>query len=155
PAAFSVTAIPRRAEPEPNPRCRLSLFSAHELVHLVHTYGPGLVGVVVTLEAMGLPLPAETLMIATAASLGSAGQGGIVWLVLAASAGAIVGDNIGYLIGHTLGWRALRRWGRHIGLSEDRFLLGRYLFRHYGGRVVFVGRFVVLVRTVAALLAGA
>lgn len=104
---------------------------------------------------MGLPLPAESLLIAAAASLGAAGRGGILWLILAASAGAIAGDNIGYLIGRTLGWRALCRWGRHIGLSDDRLLLGRYLFRRYGGRVVFLGRFVVLLRTVSALLAGA
>lgn len=133
----------------------MSLFSEHHLIQLVGTYGPGLVGAVVLMEAMGLPVPAESLLIATAASLGTEHKPGITWIVTAAAAGAVLGDNIGYLVGRTLGWRALRRWGRHIGLSQDRLLLGAYLFRCHGGKVVFLGRFVVLLRTIAALLAGA
>jgi membrane protein DedA with SNARE-associated domain len=133
----------------------MSLFSGHYLAHLIAAYGPGLIGAIVWLEAMGLPLPAESLLVATAAALGTAHKPGIAWIVAAAAAGAILGDNCGYLIGHSLGWRALRRWGRHIGLSQDRLLLGAYLFRCHGGKVVFLGRFVVLLRTVAALLAGA
>jgi membrane protein DedA with SNARE-associated domain len=131
------------------------LFSDHHLAHLVAVYGPGLIGALVWLEAMGLPLPAESLLIATAAALGTTRKPGIAWIVAAAAAGAILGDNCGYLIGYSLGWRALRRWGRHIGLSQDRLLLGAWLFRRHGGKVVFFGRFIVLLRTVAALLAGA
>lgn len=133
----------------------VSLFSEHHLAHLVVAYGPGLVGGIVMLEAIGLPLPAESLLIASAAALGTAHKPGIAWIVIAAGAGAILGDNIGYLIGRTLGWRALRRWGHHIGLSQDRLLLGAYLFRCHGGKVVFLGRFVALLRTASALLAGA
>ncbi len=133
----------------------MSLFSEHTLVHLVETYGPGLIGLVTGLEAMGLPLPAESLLIATAAYAGTTGKIGIAWIVLAAATGAILGDNLGYVIGRTLGWRALRRWGCHIGLTEDRLTLGAYLFRHHGGKVVFFGRFVALLRTLSALLAGA
>ena len=133
----------------------MSLLSEHSLIHLVEAYGPGLVGVMTALEAMGVPLPAESLLIASAAAIGTAHRSGIVWLIMAAAAGAIIGDNCGYLIGRTLGWRALHRWGRHVGLAEDRLLLGAYLFRRHGGKLVFFGRFVVLLRTVAALLAGA
>ena len=133
----------------------MSLLSEHHLVHLVATYGPGLIGLVTALEAMGLPLPAESLLIATAASLGTAHRPGIAWVVIAGAAGAIIGDNVGYLIGRTLGWRALQRWGHRIGLSNDRLLLGAYLFRRHGGKVVFLGRFIVFLRTAAALLAGA
>jgi len=129
--------------------------SEHDVIHLARTYGPGLIGVVVALESMGLPFPAESLLIASAASLGTEHQPGIMWLLISAATGAIVGDNVGYLVGCTLGWRALRRWGRHIGLSDDRLLLGAWLFRHHGGKVVFFGRFVAILRTVAALLAGA
>jgi membrane protein DedA with SNARE-associated domain len=133
----------------------LSLLSEHGLLHLISVYGPGLVGVVTALEAMGLPLPAESLLIGTAAALGTGHHPGIVWLLAATAAGAIIGDNLGYLIGRSLGWRALRRWGRHIGLSEDRLTLGTYLFRRHGGKVVFFGRFIVILRTASALLAGA
>jgi membrane protein DedA with SNARE-associated domain len=133
----------------------VSLFSAHGAAHLVGQYGAWVVGVVVGLESMGLPLPAESMLLAVSAVDGTSHQGGIVWIVLAAAVGAIAGDNIGYMIGRTIGWRALRRWGRHIGLTQDRLTLGAYLFRRHGGKVVFFGRFVVLLRTASALLAGA
>lgn len=133
----------------------MSLFSAHGAAHLASQYGAWLIGVVVGAESMGLPLPAESMLIAVAAVDGTSHQGGIVWVVLAASIGAILGDNLGYLIGRTIGWRALRRWGGHIGLTQDRLTLGAYLFRRHGGKVVFFGRFIVLLRTAAALLAGA
>lgn len=125
------------------------------LQHLVAHYGPGVVGGIAALEATGLPLPAESLLIATAAYAGASGHGWIGWIVLAAALGAILGDNFGYLIGRSLGYRVLARWGRRVGLSEGRLLLGRYLFARHGGKVVFFGRFVALLRTLAALLAGA
>lgn len=129
--------------------------SGHTLLHLVEVHGPGLVGLVTGLEAMGLPLPAESLLVAAAIYAGSGGHISIVGIVLAAAIGAILGDNLGYLIGRTLGYALLRRWGRHIGLSDDRLALGRYLFRRHGGKVVLFGRFVAVLRTLAALLAGA
>lgn len=133
----------------------MSLFSAHDFAHLTQSYGPWLVGLVIILEAMGLPLPAETLLIATAAYAGTSHSMDVAWIIVPAAAGAIIGDNLGYLIGRTLGWRVLRRWGRHIGLTQDRLTLGAYLFRCHGGKVVFFGRFVALLRTLSALLAGA
>jgi membrane protein DedA with SNARE-associated domain len=71
------------------------------------------------------------------------------------AAGAIVGDNIGYAVGRVGGWRLLRRHGHRVGIHESRLKLGRYLFLRHGGKVVFFGRFVSLLRTWAAALAGA
>ena len=129
--------------------------SEHEILHLVVRYGPGVVGGVTALESMGLPVPAESLLIATAAYAGTHGRPWIGWIILAAAGGAILGDNLGYLIGRRLGEPALRRWGRHVGLTEGRLLLGRYLFRRHGAKVVFAGRFVAILRTFVSLLAGA
>lgn len=133
----------------------VSLFSVHHLAHLTQSYGPWLICLVILLEAMGLPLPAETLLIATAAYAGTSHSLNIAWIVVPAAAGAIIGDNFGYLIGRSLGCRLLQRWGPHIGLNQDRLTLGAYLFRCHGGKVVFFGRFVALLRTLSALLAGA
>ena len=128
----------------------------HDLFHrLLSHYGAGFVGVVVALEAMGLPLPGESLIIAGAVFCATTHELSIVWVITAAVAGAIVGDGVGYLIGRTLGFRLLADYGRHVGLTEDRLLLGRHLFVRYGGGVVFAGRFVAVLRTFAALLAGA
>lgn len=133
----------------------MSILSSHAALHLVERFGPGLVGVIAALEATGLPLPGESLLIATAAYAGTTGRISIVAVVAAAAIGAIVGDNAGYAIGRTLGYRALQRWGRFVGLTGERLALGRYLFRRHGRKVVFAGRFVAFLRTAVALLAGA
>ncbi len=75
--------------------------------------------------------------------------------MLVAAAGAVCGDQIGYFLGRWIGFRVLARWGRKLGLSDERLELGRFLFRKYGGRMVFIGRFVAVLRTFVALLAGA
>ncbi len=127
----------------------------HHLDHLLAHYGYGLVGVVVMLESMGAPLPGESLLIGTALYCAATHRLEIGWVIAIAIAGAIMGDNFGYLIGRSLGFRLLARWGRHVGLSDERLTLGRYLFRRHGGKVVFFGRFIAVLRTFAALLAGA
>ena len=72
----------------------------------------------------------------------------------AAAAGAIVGDNIGYWVGREFGYRLLLRYGGYIGLAPSKIKLGQYLFLRHGGKVVFFGRFVAVLRILAAFLAG-
>ena len=107
------------------------------------------------LESMGAPLPGESLLIGAALYCATTHGLDIAWVIAAAVAGAVMGDNFGYLIGRSVGYPVLARWGRRIGLTEDRLTLGRYLFRRHGGKVVFFGRFIAILRTFAALLAGA
>jgi membrane protein DedA with SNARE-associated domain len=94
-------------------------------------------------------------MIAAAIYAATTHKLSIFALVPIAAAGAICGDQIGYFIGRWIGYRVLARWGRKVGLSDERLDLGRFLFRKYGGRVVFLGRFVAILRTFVALLSGA
>jgi len=133
----------------------VSFFSLHHLTELLHDYGYSLVGLVVGLEAMGLPLPGESLVIAAALYAGSTHQLSIPFVVAAAAAGAIIGDNIGYLIGRMIGLRLLRRYGHYVLLPPERLEVGRRLFAKHGGKVVLFGRFIAILRTLAALLAGA
>ncbi len=131
------------------------MFSIDALPHLVHRFGYWVVGGVVGAESMGVPLPGETTVIAAAIYAGTTHHLNIYFVVAAAAAGAIIGDNLGFLIGREIGYRVLRRWGRRIGIDERRLVLGQYLFRRHGGAVVFFGRFVAVLRALAALLAGA
>jgi membrane protein DedA with SNARE-associated domain len=125
------------------------------LFELLHRYGPGVVGIIIFLESTGLPLPGESLLIASALYASATAKLDI-WLVVGCAAlGAVLGDNFGYLIGRSLGTRLLVRYGGRVGLTEDRVRLGYYLFRRHGGKVVFFGRFIAILRTFAALLAGA
>jgi membrane protein DedA with SNARE-associated domain len=133
----------------------MSIFPLQALDSLFRDYGYGAVFGGVLLESTGLPLPGESLMIAAALYAATTHHLDIFILVPVAAAGAICGDQIGYFIGRWIGYRVLARWGRKLGLTEERLELGRYLFRRYGPFVVFLGRFVAVLRMFAALLAGA
>ncbi|GCE83849.1 hypothetical protein MSKU9_1990 [Komagataeibacter diospyri] len=110
---------------------------------------------IVMLESMGLPLPAETLIISASVYCAATHKLDIQWVALAAVAGAVIGDNIGYMIGRRVGLPLLQKYGARIKLTPDRLLLGRFLFRHHGSGIVFFGRFIALLRVFVALLAGA
>jgi len=124
------------------------------LTGLVAQYGYLAVFVIVGLESTGVPLPGETTLVAAGLYAGATHRLNIFGVVLAAAAGAILGDNLGYLVGHWGGYRLLVRYGRYIRLSEKRIKIARYLFLRYGGEVVFFGRFTAILRTYAAFLAG-
>ena len=121
---------------------------------LIMTYGYWAIFVVVALESMGTPLPGETALVLAAAYAGTTGELDIRLILLAAFGGAVLGDNLGYLLGRTLGLPLLLKHGAAFGLDTPRLKLGRYLFDRHGGWIVFLGRFVAILRALAALLAG-
>lgn len=131
-----------------------AFFSTHTLDKLLSNYGYAAVGVFVMLESLGVPFPGETMVIAAALYAGTT-HSLTVWLIwLTAAAGAIIGDNIGFAIGHWGGFRLLLRYGSKIRLDQAKLKVGKLMFARYGGRVVFFGRFVSILRTYAAFLAG-
>ncbi len=132
----------------------MSLVSAGELQQLVSTHGYWVVALIVGLESMGLPLPGETVLV-LAAIYAATEPSFNIWVVIAVAAfGAIVGDNAGYWLGLRYGYALLLRYGERIGMFEARIKLGQYLFLKHGTKVVFLGRFVALLRILAAFLAG-
>ena len=104
---------------------------------------------------MGAPLPGESLLIGASIYAATTGKLEIGWVIGAAATGAILGDNLGYIIGRWAGFPLLKRYGAYVGLNERRMNLGRYLFARHGGKVVFTGRFIAFLRTFVALMAGA
>jgi membrane protein DedA with SNARE-associated domain len=131
------------------------MIASGTLPHLIATYGYWVVGGIIALESMGLPLPGEATLIAAAVYAGTTHQLNIWLVITAAAAGAILGDNLGFWVGREIGYRLLLRYGRYVSLTEARIKLGQYLFREHGGEIVFFGRFVAVLRALAALLAGA
>jgi membrane protein DedA with SNARE-associated domain len=121
---------------------------------LLSDYGLLAVFAFVGIESLGIPLPGETMLVTAAVYAGATGKLEIELILLAAMAGAIIGDNIGYGIGRWGGIRLLRRYGKYVRIDERRIKLGRYLFLRHGGKVVFFGRFTAVLRTYAAFLAG-
>src|SRR5437868_4799801 len=104
---------------------------------------------------MGLPLPGEAILLIASLYAGSHHDLNIWGVIASAATGAILGDNVGYGIGREFGYRLLLRYGRYVGISDARIKLGQYLFQRHGGAVVFGGRFIAILRILAAFLAGA
>jgi membrane protein DedA with SNARE-associated domain len=112
------------------------------------------VGLVIGVESMGVPLPGETTLVA-AALLASQHHLRIEFVILAAAAGAIIGDSIGYFVGRKAGRRLFERLGRRFHhFSEDRIVRAEKYFHKYGVWTVFFGRFVALLRIFAGPMAG-
>ncbi|HEX6952109.1 MAG TPA: DedA family protein [Gaiellaceae bacterium] len=128
--------------------------STHTVDGWLESYGYLVVFLLVMIESIGIPVPGETALIGAALYAGSTHKLEIWGVIGAAIAGAIIGDNIGFAIGRYGGARVLLRHGHKIGLHEGRLKIGVWLFRRHGGKVVFWGRFVSILRTYAAFLAG-
>ena len=128
--------------------------TAQNLLHLLATYGYWAVFVFIAIESMGIPFPGETMLLIAAIYAGTTHRLSILLVIVAAASGAILGDNLGFIIGRVGGYRLLRRYGRYIRLDERKLKLGQYLFMKHGGKVVFFGRFVAVLRAWAAFLAG-
>jgi membrane protein DedA with SNARE-associated domain len=124
------------------------------VTHLILTYGYLAVFGLITAEYLGVPVPGETALIAAAAYAGHTHRLSVWVIFIVAVAGAILGDYIGYFIGLKGGYRLLLRWGRVIRLDHARIKAGWYVFDRHGGKVVFIGRFVTVLRTYTAFLAG-
>src|SRR5260221_14602181 len=129
-------------------------FATSTLTHLLTTYGYWAVLLFVALESTGIPFPGETMLLVAAIYAGTTHRLAIPWVIVAASSGAILGDNLGFWVGREGGYRLLRRYGRYIRLEERRLKLGQYLFMRHGGKVVFFGRLVAVLRAWAGFLAG-
>jgi len=129
-------------------------FAQSTLLDLLATYGYVAVFFFIAIESTGVPFPGETMLITASIYAGHTHRLNIILVISFAAAGAIIGDNLGYAVGHWGGYRLLRRYGRFIRLHEKRLKLGQYLFLQHGGKVVFFGRFISILRTYAAFLAG-
>ena len=108
----------------------------------------------ITLENLGLPLPGETVLVGAAIYAGQTHQLDLIFIILAAASGGALGGTIGFWLGRIFGPMLTDKYGKLIGLTPRRIILGEYLFKKWGGLIIFLGRFVALLRVLAAILAG-
>jgi len=124
------------------------------IVDLFARYGYAVVFVGVFLENSGLPVPGETALLAGAA-LSHYGRLALPWVIVTAMTAAILGDNLGFLLGRRFGRGFIERHGRRVGLTAPRLaMFDRFVQRH-GARTIFIARFVTGLRVFGAVLAGA
>ena len=138
----------------PPNQSRTRLFSLlTQIEPLVKHFGlPGLF-VDVFLEALGLPLPGETLII-VAAGLAGLGKMNIWGVALTAFAAAVCGDNVGYLIGRLFGRPLIIRHGSRFGITQDRLAAVEDMVRKRGPLIVAGARFFVVLRQLNGIAAG-
>jgi membrane protein DedA with SNARE-associated domain len=122
--------------------------------HLLQVAGYPLLFVIVMGESSGVPVPGETALI-TASVLASRGKLQIELVIALAAAAAIIGDNIGYVIGRKGGRWLLERPGRFERHRRQVLETGEPFFKRHGSKAVFFGRFILGLRVWASWLAGA
>lgn len=109
--------------------------------------------VLLLLESFGLPLPGETALIACGV-LASQGALSIVSVIVVASLAAVIGDNLGYWTARTGGRKLLDRYRFTRRYATEYLPRGERFFAKHGGKAVFFGRFVAVLRVTAAWTAG-
>ena len=116
-------------------------------------YGYAAVFGVVVVEGFGIPAPGQILIIA-GALLCAQGHMNIVLLAIVAWIAAVIGDNIGFAIGHYGGRRLVLHNGRYIGVSESHLHKVELFFGRWGGGLVIIARFVDVLRQLNGVVAG-
>ncbi|MEA2147488.1 MAG: hypothetical protein QOG59_3075 [Solirubrobacteraceae bacterium] len=107
----------------------------------------------VLIEDFGVPVPGETVLVLGAVYAGT-GRLSIVLVALLGFVGAIVGDNIGFTIGHFGGRKLVERYGRYILLTPERLDKATGFFERHGGKVITVARFIEGLRQANGIIAG-
>ena len=123
-------------------------------IHVPEHLGLAAIGLIVFAECMGVPSPGETAIV-VGSVLASKGTLAIESVIAVAVAAAILGDNLGFLIGRHGGRRLLERPGRGQAKRMAILAYADDFFERHGPKAVFLGRWVVLVRVTAAWMAGA
>jgi membrane protein DedA with SNARE-associated domain len=125
----------------------------HGLEPTLNQFGYLAVVGLVLVEDFGVPVPGETVLTLAAVYAGI-GRLSIVLVALLGFCGALVGDNIGFAIGHFGGRRLARRYGRYIFLTPERLDKATAFFERHGGKIIIVARFIEGLRQANGIIAG-
>lgn len=123
------------------------------LAPLLDHWGYAAVGFLLFVEDFGVPAPGETVLIAASVYAG-AGRLNIVAVALIGFAAAVLGDNVGYVIGRLGGRPLVLRWGRYVRITEARLDKAEAFFTRHGGKIVVVARFIEGLRQANGIIAG-
>ena len=132
---------------------RLARVIVASVTSLLTHYGLFLLFAAVAIESAGVPVPGETTLIA-AAVLAKLGHFSLWSVIVVAATAAIVGDNVGYWLGREGGRRLLSRWKLVERHAERTLPPAERFFEKHGGKTIFFGRFIAVLRVAAAWVAG-
>jgi membrane protein DedA with SNARE-associated domain len=124
-----------------------------DLAALADAIGYPAAGLGILIESIGLPFPGETTLLAVAA-YAAAGHLDIRLVVLLGALGAILGGDLGYLLGYRGGRPFVERFSLRLRLNPGHLARSEMFFTRYGGATILFARFVLGLRTWASVLAG-
>ena len=125
----------------------------NQILSLIGQYGYLVVFFGVMLESSGVPLPGETILIASGV-LVEQGYLDLDNVIVFGILGAVIGDQLGYWVGRKGGRPFVVRWGRYALITPKRLSRAEWFFKRHGGKAVFLARFVAGLRVFGALVAG-
>ena len=130
-----------------------ALISLATLQNALNNFGYAAVALFIMIESSGIPFPGETMLLLASFYAAVSHQLQIPVVIACAAFGAIIGDNIGYLIGRTGGRAFVVRYGKYVFIKPEHLALAEAYFAKHGNKTVFFGRFIALLRAWAAFLA--
>ncbi len=125
----------------------------HSLEPTLNHFGYAAVAGLVLIEDFGVPVPGETVLILGAVYAGT-GRLNIFLVALLGFCGAVLGDNIGFAVGHFGGRQLVERYGRYIFLTPERLDKATAFFDRHGGKIIVVARFIEGLRQANGIIAG-
>jgi membrane protein DedA with SNARE-associated domain len=125
-----------------------------EFPRLLAEWGYAAIVVAIIADSFGLPVPGELMLLLASVYTGATHRLLLPLVIVAAAAGAIVGDNAMYVVARRGGRRLLQRYGERLHLGYRRQAIGQYLFRRYGGHAVLMGRLIPVLHIWTSLFAG-
>jgi membrane protein DedA with SNARE-associated domain len=125
----------------------------HSLEPALNHYGYLAVVGLVLIEDFGVPVPGETVLVLAAVYAGT-GRLNVLLVGLLGFLGAVLGDNIGFAIGHFGGRPLVGRYGRYIFLTPQRVDSASAFFERHGGWIIIVARFIEGLRQANGIIAG-
>ncbi|MBV9423890.1 MAG: DedA family protein [Solirubrobacterales bacterium] len=125
----------------------------HSLEPTLDHYGYLAVAAFVLFEDFGIPVPGETVLILGAVYAGT-GRLSLPLLILIAFLAALVGDNIGFAIGHFGGRPLVERYGRYVLITPERLNKATAYFDRHGGKIIVIARFIEGLRQANGIIAG-
>jgi membrane protein DedA with SNARE-associated domain len=131
-----------------------ALISLETLRNALNTLGYPAVALFVMIESSGIPFPGETMLLLASFYAAVDQKLQLPIVIICASLGAIIGDNIGFTVGRTGGYAFVRRFGRYFFVKAEHLERAERFFAKHGNKTVFFGRFIAVLRAWAAFLAG-
>lgn len=123
------------------------------LTSFVANYGVAALFVTLTFETLGAPLPGESAILISS-GLAAKGEISLYGVAIAAFSGAVLGDNIAYVIGRKFGRPVIIRYGSRVGITDKIFDKAESMMAKHGALIVIGARFIVLLRQMNGLVAG-